>query len=58
MDGGVWWATVHGAAESWTTEQLHFHLPTELKVGYLKRLKKKIAARQFKEKKTCKLSVS
>ena len=25
-----------------TTERLHFHLPTELKVGYLQRLKKKM----------------
>ena len=24
MDGGVWWATVHGVTESDTTEQLHF----------------------------------
>ena len=26
MDGGAWWAAVHGAAKSWdTTEPLHFH---------------------------------
>ena len=23
MDGGAWWAAVHGVAKSWT--QLHFH---------------------------------
>ena len=24
MDGGAWWAAVHGVAKSWT-ERLHFH---------------------------------
>ena len=26
MDEGAWWATVHGATKSDTTEQLHFSL--------------------------------
>ena len=25
MDGGVWWAAVHGVTKSYTTEWLHFH---------------------------------
>ena len=26
MEGGAWWVTVRGVAESGTTERLHFHL--------------------------------
>ena len=25
MDGGAWWAAVHGVAKSWAQLRLHFH---------------------------------
>ena len=25
MDGGAWWAAVHGVAEGWRRLRLHFH---------------------------------
>ena len=34
MDGGTWWATVHGVTESHTTEQLHFHFHVTEQVIY------------------------
>ena len=27
IDGGAWWAAVHGVTESDTIERLHFHFP-------------------------------
>ena len=27
IDGGAWWAAVHGVTESDMTERLHFHFP-------------------------------
>ena len=29
MDGGAWWATVHGVTELYMTERLHFSLVSE-----------------------------
>ena len=29
MDGGAWWATVHGVTELYMTERLHFQGDTE-----------------------------
>ena len=31
MDGGAWWATVHGSQESDATERLHFHFHINIK---------------------------
>ena len=34
MEGGAWQATVHGVAESDTTEQVHFHIPHSLDIFF------------------------
>ena len=33
MDGGAWWAVVHGVAKSWT--QLSDETTTTIKIGYI-----------------------
>ena len=40
MDGGAWWATVHGVTESVTAERLHFHFPCQEKESLINQLKR------------------
>ena len=36
MDGGAWWATVHGVMKSWTRQRLHdFTMPSWLALTFL-----------------------
>ena len=37
MNGGAWWVTVHGVAES-RTEGLHFHFPEHNGIIFLRQL--------------------